>query len=406
MQQLRKYNAVFWKIRKAAADHPRIISNRGGTRSGKTYATLQFLHELIPVRDKAGDVSSAVSESLPHLKRGAIRDFERIVGHPLAQDAHWNASSNTYTYDNGAKLEFFSVDSPDKVLGPSRKRLFINECNHISFETFRQLAVRTTGVIFLDYNPAEAFWATDKVETRPDCITIHSTYLDNKEFLSAEQVREIEANKGDSNWWKVYGLGEIGSLEGLIYHFNLIPSLPAADGLTEVQGMDFGFTNDPTARVQCLVDHKRKIVYARERCYETHMQNRHIIEDLQADGVGRNVEIYADCAEPKSIADIQEAGYNVIPCDKDAPVKSDKLKFQLQWMQGWELNVTADSLNLINELRNYVWAQDRDGNRQTYPIDKFNHALDALRYAVWTRFGRDAGYGDYVVSFSHTRTRR
>ena len=401
-----RYGKVYRKIRWAAADHPRIISNRGGTRSGKTFSILQFLHELIPVRDKAGDVTSVVSESLPHLKRGAIRDFERIIGHSLTQDSHWNASTNTYTYDNGAKLEFFSVDSPDKVLGAGRKRLFINECNHVSYDTFRQLAVRTTGLILLDYNPAEAFWATDKVEPREDCILIHSTYLDNKEFLTLEQIREIESNQSDANWWKVYGLGEIGTLDGLIYHFDIIPELPSREGLTEVQGMDFGFTNDPTARVQCLVDHKRKIVYARERCYSRAMQNKHIIADLQRDGVNRYVEIYADCAEPKSIADIREAGFNILPCDKEAPVKSDKLKFQIQWLQGWELHVTADSLNMINELRNYIWSKDRDGNLQNVPIDKFNHSLDALRYALWTKYGRDAGHGQYAISFSHTHTRR
>ena len=140
-----------------------------------------------------------------------------------------------------------------------------------------------------------------------------------------------------------------------------------------------------------------------ERCYQTHMQNKHIIADLQADGIGRGTEIYADCAEPKSIADIKEAGFKVIPCDKDAPVKSDKLLFQLQWMQGWTLKVTKDSINLIRELRNYTWATDKDGNNLNQPIDKWNHLLDALRYATWTRFGRDAGYGQYSISFSRKR---
>jgi phage terminase large subunit len=133
------------------------------------------------------------------------------------------------------------------------------------------------------------------------------------------------------------------------------------------------------------------------------MQNRHIIDDLKEDGVNRRTEIYADCAEPKSIADISEAGYNVIPCDKGAPVKSDKLKFQLQWMQGWTLYVTKDSIDLIRELRNYVWAKDKDGNPLNEPIDKFNHCLDAMRYAVWTRFGQRAGYGQYSISFSNSR---
>ena len=176
-----------------------------------------------------------------------------------------------------------------------------------------------------------------------------------------------------------------------------------ADSLTEIHGLDFGFTNDPTARVQIYADHKRKHLYVRERCYRTHMQNRHIVEDLKADGVGRYVNVYADCAEPKSIADIRDSGFSVIACDKDAPVKSDKLKFQLQWMQGWKLFVTKDSLNLIEELRNYTWAKDKDGNLLNQPIDKFNHLLDAMRYAVWTKFGQNAGQGEYHISFSRKR---
>ena len=391
---------VFWLIYDAAKRRPRYISNRGGTRSGKTYSTLQFLHILIPKADKAGDITSVVSETLPHLKRGAIRDFESIIGHSLKDDSHWNATDFVYTYDNGAKLEFFSAESSAKVLGPARKRLFVNEANHIDYETFRQLAVRTTGIIFIDYNPAATFWAMEKVEIKDNCITIVTTYKDN-EFLSPEQVAEIEDNKDDERWWKVYGEGKVGTLEGVIYDFTQIDALPTGDeasSLVECYGLDFGFTNDPTAIVRILADTRRKYLYVQEVCYKRRMTNPMIAEHLKSEGLNNRVEIFADCAEPKSIAEITQAGLNIKACDKDAPVKSDKLKFQLNWMQGWKLFVTKDSLNLIEELRNYTWAKDKDGNPLNIPIDKFNHLLDALRYGVWSKFGQRAGYGQYNIS--------
>ena len=413
-----QFSKVFWKIYDACSSKPRYISNKGGTRSTKTYSTLQFLYILIPKVDKAGDITSVVSESFPHLKKGAIRDFENIVGHPLKGDSHWNETDHTWTFDNGAKLEFFSVDNAAKVHGSQRKRLFINEANHIEYEIFRQLAVRTSSIIFIDYNPASVCWIQKNIECRDNCILIKSTYKDNP-FLTPEQIAEIESNKDDTNWWKVYGQGIEGTLDGLIYDFEQIDALPPkgvdkpesektdeekyADSLTEIHGLDFGFTNDPTARVKILVDHKRKYLYVQEQCYRTHMQNKHIIEDLKSQGIGRYTEVYADCAEPKSIADIRDGGFNVIACDKDAPVKSDKLKFQLQWMQGWKLYVTKDSLNLIEELRNYTWAKDKDGTLLNQPIDKFNHLLDALRYAVWSKYGRNAGQGQYSVSFGRRR---
>lgn len=408
-----QFSSVFWKIYDACKAKPRYISNCGGTRSTKTYSTLQFLHLLIPQADKAGDVTSVVSETLPHLKKGAIRDFERILGHPLDVDDAWNETNHIYTYPNGAKLEFFSADSPGKVLGPARKRLFLNEANHIPYETYRQLAVRTTGIIFIDYNPASVFWAIDKIEVRDTCTTIHSTYKDNP-FLSAEQVAEIESNKDDANWWKVYGEGKVGTLDGLIYNFELIDRMPPknvdkpqrskteeelyADSLVELQGLDFGFAHDPTARVQIYADPKRKVAFVRERCYRTNMLNEAIAQDIKTDDYHNNVPVYADCAEPKSIADISRYGINITACDKDAPVRSDKLKFQLQWMQGWKFFVTKDSLNLIHEGRNYTWAKDKDGNSLNEPIDKFNHLLDAMRYALWSRFGRDGG-GQYAIRF-------
>ena len=385
-----QFSGVFWKIYDAASLCPRYISNKGGTRSTKTYSTLQFLHLLIPKVDKAGDITSVVSETIPHLKKGAVRDFENIIGHSLKGDPHWNATDMVWTYDNGAKLEFFSCDNASKVHGSQRKRLFVNEANHIEYEIFRQMAVRTSSVIFIDYNPASVCWIQKNIECKDNCILIRSTYKDNP-FLSAQQIQEIEDNKSDANWWKVYGEGTEGTLDGLIYDFEQIDHMPPkdsdkpqaqktaeelyADSLQEIQGLDFGFTNDPTARVQVYADPKRKHAYIRQRCYRTHMQNRHIIEDLKEDNVGRRVEIFADCAEPKSIQDIIDGGFNVTACDKDAPVKSDKLKFQIQWMQGWKFFVTKDSLNLIEELRNYTWAKDKDGNLLNQPIDKWNHCF-------------------------------
>ena len=389
--------------------HMRYISSCGGTRSSKTFSILQtFILAIVEEVNlaKPATINSVVSESMPHLRRGAIRDFKTIMeSEGRWEESRWNETQSTYTWQNGSILEFFSVDNAGKVHGSARDRLFINECQNIPYEIARQLFVRTRGQIVLDYNPTHSFWVNEIIEARANCITIHSTYKDN-EFLSPEQIAEIEDNKSDRNWWKVYGEGQVGTLDGLIYEFELCDALPEKtemDHLVEIQGMDFGFTNDPTARVQVVADPRKKILWVRQRCFRTHMQNKHIIQDLQEDGVTKRMEIYADCAEPKSIADIQDAGFNVIPCDKDAPTKSDKLKFQLQWMQGWQLNVTKDSIDLIRELRNYVWAKDKDGNPLNEPIDKFNHCLDAMRYAVWTRFGQKAGYGQYSFSFTKSR---
>ena len=389
----------------AISKNERFVSSCGGTRSGKTFAALYCLY-VKACKDQTPTITSVVSETFPHLRRGAIRDFQAILG-DLWQDDWWSKTDCTYTLPNGSVIEFFSADSPAKVHGPARDRLFLNEAQNIPYDVARQLFVRTRSLVLLDYNPTHSFWVNEIIEARPNCITVHSTYEDNKDWktgepmLSPEQIAEIESNRNDKNWWTVYGEGKVGTLDGLIYTFDLIDKMPEEDGLVEVQGIDFGFTNDPTARVRCLVDTKRRIVYADERCYATRMQNKHIIEDLRLDGVNRNIPIYADCAEPKSIADIAEAGFNVIPSDKGAPVRSEKLTFQIQWMQRWQLKFTKRSLNLIREARNYTWAKDKDGNPLNVPIDKFNHILDALRYSLFSHFGKDAGSGDYHISFSH-----
>lgn len=396
MTEEMRFSGVFWRLYDAAAGHPRYISLPGGTRSGKTYSVLQFLHLLIPKADKAGDVTSVVSETLPHLKRGAIRDFERILGHPLKADPHWNASGNIYTYDNGAVLEFFSADAPGKVLGPARKRLFVNECNHIPWETARQLFVRTTGLVILDYNPAATFWCIEQVEPRQNCAVIRSTYLDNP-FLSREQVAEIEANKADRNWWKVYGLGELGQLEGQIFDFEQVDALPEDVRLKEVWGLDFGF-RDPTAIVKMLADTGTKTAYVQQKAYRTHMDNNDISAALLEAAFPRHVNLWCDAAEPKSIAEIAAAtGGRILACDKGGVTVGSKRRFQIMWVQGWKLMVTKDSVDVIKALRNYIWEKDASGNETDVPVHKWSHGPDAIRYGLYSEFAGREGAGTYNV---------
>lgn len=404
------YTPVYYRTMDAICKTDRFVSSCGGTRSGKTFADLQCLFELA-VQDKKPTITSVVSETFPHLKRGAIRDFPEAIG-DYWNESYWSKGEYIYRFPhNGAIIEFFSADSPAKVHGPARDRLFLNEAQSIPYEIARQLFVRTRGLIILDYNPTHSFWVNENVEIRDNCKTIHSTYQDNP-FLTEEQVAEIEANRGDRNWWQVYGEGRVGTLEGVIYEFEQIDEMPdheegAADGLREVWGMDFGFTHDPTAIVRVLADTGRKVAYVDEICYKTGMVNAEIAQVLQGQSVPRWVHIWADAAEPKSIAEIgMQSGLNVVPCDKSAPVRSDRLKFQLQWMQGWRLYVTKRSLNLIKELRNYTWAKDRDGNFTGQPIDIFNHALDAMRYALYSELAGNEGRGQYVIGFNNKRNER
>lgn len=392
-----QYTPVYHRTMDAIARTDRFVSSRGSARSGKTYSNLQALYQ-IALADETPTITSIVSETFPHLKRGAITDFRLALGDAW-RDASWSKSEHIYELDNGSILEFFSADAPSKVHGPQRDRLFLNESQNIKYETARQLFIRTSGLIVMDYNPVSSFWGNEIIEARPDCVTITSTYKDNT-FLSSQQVAEIESNKGDTNWWKVYGLGLFGSLDGLIYTFDQIPEMPGpleASGMVELYGLDFGFTNDPTAIVRVLVDTRRKEIYADELCYRTQMLNENIINELRLDGVASTSFIYADCAEPKSIAEIGKAGFNVLSSDKSAPTK-DKVAFQIQWLQGWKLHITQRSTNLIKEARNYVWAKDKTGKLLNVPAGGLDHALDALRYAVWTHIAKNPGYGQYSIS--------
>ena len=390
------YTPVYYKTVEAIGRSGGFVSSCGGTRSGKTFANLQCIYQMA-LLDKRPTITSVVSETYPHLKRGAMRDFAVALGDAWDENA-WSKSESIYRLENGSLIEFFSADTPSKVHGPARDRLFLNEIQNIPYEIARQLFVRTRGLKIMDYNPTASFWGNEVIEARPDCVTIHSTYKDNT-FLTREQVAFIESNQHDSNWWKVYGLGEFGSLEGLIYGFELIDTMPEPGGLRETWGMDFGFTHDPTAIVRVLADTARKVAYVDEIEYRTGMLNSDIADVLRGAGVRRGIPIWADAAEPKSIAEIgRDTALNIKACNKGAPTTRGKLTFQLQWMQGWRLCFTKASVNLIKEARNYTWAKDRDGNLLNEPIDTWNHGMDAMRYALFSEL---AGVGgNYNIGFN------
>ena len=373
---------VFDEIARAFRDGLRGVDSRGGTRSTKTYSALQFL-VVLAVGSKRKRVISVVSETLPHLKKGAIRDFEEIlqneklIAGALRDDPRWNATDRIFSFESGTIIEFFSADSPGKVHGPSRDILFINEGQNIRWETANQLMIRSREFVIVDYNPTHEFWAHSELGPDPRFRQIVSTYKDNR-FLTPAQIEDIEKGKKNANWWRVYGLGQTGQLEGVIYDFEQIDEMPDAAGLIRIGGLDYGFTNSKTAGVEVLADVKRKRLYVDEMFYGSGMHNFDIIRALNAHGFPKSTRLYADCAEPKANSEIKLAGFNVWPSDK-----GKEITFQISWLQQWEIFVTKTSTNVIHEMRNYLWDVDRDGNKLNQPIKKFGHAMDAFRYAAF-----------------------
>ena len=360
----------------------RVIANKGGTRSSKTYSLVSLFISVAVAGKKIREID-IVSESMPHLKRGALNDFNEILDREQLVDGvdyESNLSDHVYTFNSGTKIRFFSSDDWGKVKGSKRDVLYINECNRIDYEIYRQLAVRTTECIFLDWNPDTEFWYELKgVQSKDSTKEIHSTYKDNP-FLSDVQIAEIESNKDDENWWKVYGLGLTGRPQGVIYkRWEQVDAIPDYAELVG-RGLDFGFTNDPTA----IVDVYRADgeLWLDERCYRINLTNDKIAEFLRP-LPGCTV---ADSAEQKSIAEIKNYGVRWIePAIKGA----DSIRAGIQILQRYKMNVTKRSLNLINEIRNYKWKEDKiTGELLNVPIDKYNHALDAVRYVALNKLSK------------------
>lgn len=360
----------------AAFVNPRIrgIASKGGTRSSKTWSVLQLLH-LTCVNSEKPLVISCVAATLPMVKRGMIRDFKQMLITENEWDENaFNKSECTYTYPNGCIIEFFGVDNASKVHGSARDILFVNEAQTIPREIFRQLDIRTRKKVIIDFNPVRKFWGeTEFVGDR--YITIHSTYKDNP-YLSKEQVGAIEKNKDDANWWRIYGEGETGGVEGNVY-----PSYEVIDEMPETftgrcLGLDFGFVNDPTAIVD--IRFQGWDLYVDLLCYETGLLNASIADYLTSNMLHRLITV-CDNAEQKSIVELQQRRIKAIPCVKGR----GSVAGGIAQVKQFKLHVTKRSVKLLDELDNYKFIKDEATDTYTNEtIDAWNHALDALRYGV------------------------
>ena len=362
-----KTTNVFNKAYRAKS---RITCLQGGTRSSKTYSLCQLF--IVKCLEDTGRTFTIVRKTLPALKGTAYRDVLNILKEmELYSEENHNKSELSYLL-NGNLIEFISVDQPQKIRGRKRNYLWLNEANELTYEDWTQLILRTTEQIYLDYNPSDPYsWIYEKVQTRDDCTFIKSTYKANP-FLDEDTIAEIERLKDiDPDYWRVYGLGEIGSIQTMIFrNFNLVDDV---QGKLIGYGLDFGFTNSPTALVE--VRQLDDNLYIKELLYEKRLTNTDLANKLKEFGISRQSEIIGDSAEPKSIEEIYRQGFNIKPAKKGAGIH-----LGLDIMRRYKLHITKDSLNAIKEFRGYKWSTDKNGDVLNTPVKVNDHLIDATRY--------------------------
>jgi len=364
---------------------------QGSSSAGKTYGILAI---LIDTATKNSNLEiSVVSETIPHLRRGCIKDFLKLMMWTnRMNESNWNKTLLTYTFANGSYIEFFSADQENKIRGARRDVLYINECNNLHFETYHQLSIRTNKEIWLDYNPSAEFWAHTELMNEPDSDFIIITYKDN-EALNEAIINEIEKakEKGKTsnyweNWYKVYGLGQLGSVQGTIFsNWQQIDTIPNDARLLGI-GLDFGYSVDPTACIGIYKYNDSFILH--ELIYQKELSNKNIFDLIR----NEPTMVICDSAEPKSRAELQSYGLKCMGALKG----KDSILHGIQLIQQQNLLVTKHSTNLIKELRSYVWATDRNNKPTGEPIEIHNHLMDAMRYG-FTHIIQQPGLGTYRI---------
>jgi len=371
---------LFEAIRDA---NTRNIVLEGGARSSKTYSALMyFITDAFTSFNKDYDI---IRETLPALRASALKDFIDILKSKGIYDEANHDMTNMIYVLHGCRFNFYSADDTQKLRGRKRHKVLLNEANELDIDTYRQVAMRTIEQIIMDYNPsAEELWIYDHVIPRNDCTFIHSTYKDNP-FLEQSIIEEIERLQDDDpEYWKIYGLGKRGKRQGLVYpDFSIVPDFP--DVVPEMlYGLDFGF-NDP--KVVLKIGRLNRKIYIDELLYERGMTREDFIPVLKTliPLDQRNTEQYADSADPESIEAIYRAGFNIHPADKT----KDSVLTGIEYVKAHQIFITARSVNVIKDFKNYKWKTDKNGKVLDVPIHSFSHAPDALRYPVFTHWGHE-----------------
>ena len=365
------------------------VSLQGSSRSAKTYSIVQYLCIYCSLHPKT--TVSIVRAGLPSLKRSVYRDFKEIMlSLNIWNDKQMNKSDLIYTFPNGSTIEFFSTDNEQKIRGSKRMILFVNEANELDFLQWQQLQMRTTDFSIIDYNPSftDDHWICE-INQEPSTYWFISTYKDNP-FLEEKVIKEIESLKDKNpSLWRIYGLGLQAIVEGLIFE-NVVELkndfIPFEKRKHHYRGMDFGYTNDPTAIIDVYICGDE--LWLDEICYRTKMLSSDIIKEIKnANNRDRsNVEIISESADPRLIDELNNAGLDVKPVRKYA----GSIIAGINKMQTMKTFVTNRSVNLKKEFKNYTHRQNKDGKWLNEPIDSFNHGIDAVRYVVLEKLlGKD-----------------
>ncbi|MCL1933963.1 MAG: terminase large subunit [Candidatus Azobacteroides sp.] len=363
----------------------RIIINQGGTSSGKTYATLDTLF-CIAMKEH-GQVITVVGQDIPNLKAGAYRDAKTIYGNSDDYQKWFskpNETDRVFTCRTGSLIEFKSYSDEQDARSGKRDYLFVNEANGIPYPIYWQLATRTRKKIFIDYNPTYRFWVHEELINKSDIKLIISDHRNNP-FLSESEHNRIESIS-DPELFRVYARGLTGKIEGLIYtDWQLVDDLPDNFKLRWI-GIDFGFTNDPTAIIDLRLSGGE--LWIDEIEYRTDLTNIAIGKILKENGINSSLTIVADSAEPKSIAEISNMGFRIEPAQKG----QDSVKNGIDILKRYKMNITRRSKNIRKELLAYKWKEDRSGKTINQPVDEFNHALDAIRYVALNKLQEQPVY--------------
>lgn len=352
----------------------RIRAVAGGTSASKTISILVWIIDY--AQSTTNELISIVSESYPHLEKGSMLDFENIMkAQGYWDDNRWHATKHTYTFEKGSKVEFFSPDTYGKAHGPRRDVLFMNEANNLDYKIADQLITRTRKIVWLDWNPSEEFWFyTEMLPNRNDIEFITLTYLDN-EALDEIMIKEIEGHKYNKQWWQVYGLGQLGEIEGRIYTgWKIIDEIPHEARLVR-RWLDFGYSNDPSSLGDIYKYNDGFILD--ELLYQKGLLNSQIASVI-INQPEQTVPTIADCAEPKSIAEIKTFGVTILASEKG----KDSVVNGIQIVQDQRISITKRSINTLKEYRNYMWEKDKDGKILNIPIGIWDHSMAGIRYGI------------------------